>query len=341
MSKRKNLSVCLGTLILSGLAPLHAQEAENKREEAVDLKMNLVETKLELLDSRIRLWEDKPALLEMKFSDIENRMAKLSFSPEQFNEKFRQLDSLIREEQSRMKEQREFMASLPEIAESSESAESGTGEGSCGEPVLPPPARYVISIYPVHLFEGNLLLSVERVLNKGNSIELSAMATYATKGGLANYYLKNQRLEYYDAAIADYVPYESENISGYGGELAWRNYIFTRTRQGYSAPNGLYVAPFAMYRRVFISGFDQVYNEEEQQYEMVEVRQKLNIFSGGFYAGWQFVLWDAITADVYVGGIIRLSKYDGEDKFTKYKQLQNIDYSGVMPGVGVKLGIVK
>jgi len=75
--------------------------------------------------------------------------------------------------------------------------------------------------------------------------------------------------------------------------------------------------------------------------EIIEVTQKLNVLSAGFYTGWQFVLWKAITADVYVGGVLRLSKYDGEAGFTKYSQLRNIDFSGVMPTFGVKIGIVK
>ena len=75
--------------------------------------------------------------------------------------------------------------------------------------------------------------------------------------------------------------------------------------------------------------------------ESVEVTQNLHVFSGGFLAGWQFAIRNVITADVYMGGMIRLSKYDGETEFTKYKGLQNIDYSGVMPTIGVKIGIVK
>jgi hypothetical protein len=209
------------------------------------------------------------------------------------------------------------------------------------EPIMIPPDKYVISIYPVRLFEGSLQLSIERVLNRGNSIELSAMATYATKDGLANYYLSNQKLEYYNAAMDEYISYESENISGFGGSLAWRNYLLPRSKPEYSAPRGLYVAPIVMYRRVILSGFDHVYNVEEERTELVEVTQYLNVFSGGFYTGWQFVFWRAITVDVYVGGVLRLSKYDGDKKFTKYKQLQNIDFSGVMPSFGVKIGIVK
>ena len=86
------------------------------------------------------------------------------------------------------------------------------------------------------------------------------------------------------------------------------------------------MAPFVLYRRAILSGFDQVYNEEEEKFEMVEVKQNLNVFSGGFSIGWQFVLWKAVTADVYIGGMLRLSKYDGDETFTKYKQLQNIDF---------------
>jgi hypothetical protein len=237
-----------------------------------------------------------------------------------------------------MEEHSEFMASLTETIKK---PGSGVAPDLSPEPVAGPPDRYVIAMYPVKLFEGTLQVSIERVLNKGNSIELSAMATYATNEGLANYYVSNQKLSYYNADLAEYTSYESENISGFGGSLAWRNYLLPRTKPAYAAPRGLYVAPMVMYRRVFLSGFDEVYNEENNITEMVEVTQNLNIFSGGFLAGWQFVLWRAITADVYLGGLIRLSKYDGDARFTKYKQLQNIDFSGVMPGFGVKIGVVK
>jgi hypothetical protein len=338
MKKLKNLAVCLHAIILSGYVPMLAQDVNDQRIDVVDLKMNLTETKLDLLDSKIRLWEEKPALLEMQLRDIENNIAQLSFSPEQFNYKFLLLDSLLVKQQSLMAEQSEIMASLPEIVNKSE---SDIEPNYVTEPILIPPDKYVISIYPVKLFEGTLQLSVERILNKSNSIELSAMATYATKEGLANYYLSNQSLYYYNETLADYTSYESENISGFGGSFAWRNYLLPRTKSNYSAPRGPYVAPMLSYRRLILSGFDEVFNEEEDKTEVVEVVQYLNVFSGGFLAGWQFVLWKAIATDVYVGGVIRLSKYDGDARFTKYKQLQNIDFSGVMPSFGVKIGVVK
>ncbi|MCP4309949.1 MAG: hypothetical protein GY790_01680 [Bacteroidetes bacterium] len=350
MKTSRTLAVCLYATLLSGMTPVIAQGVDDQLIDIVDLKMNLAETKLDLLDSRISLWEEKPAALEMKLYDIENRIKQLSFSPEQFNQKFDQLDSLLEKQQSLMAEQSEIHAKLDELAyqdpsdslaPSDSRAPSDSNSSSESGPIMISAEKYVISMYPIRLVEGTMQLSLERVLNRGNSIELSAMATYATKEGLANYYLSNQRLEYYNADLASYTSYESENISGYGVSLAWRNYLLPRTKPNYAAPRGAYVAPMIMYRRLTLSGFDQIFNEETEIYEPVEITQYLNVLFGGFLAGWQFVLWKAITADVYVGGIIRLSKYDGDAHFTKYKQVQNIDFSGVMPSFGVKIGIIK
>ena len=308
------------------LAWMPAAGQEKQQTEIVDLKMDLAETRLELLDSKIRLWEDKPENLERKLRDIEHRMGQLAFSPSEFNEKFFILDSLLKNQQSLPEEKTDPVPVFTEMRE---------------EQIVIPPAKYVISMHPVRLFEGSLQLSIERVINPGNSIEISGMATYANKEGLANFYLTNQKLEYYNSAISEYDSYDSENFSGYGGSLQWKNYLFPRTNPSYRAPGGLYATPGCMYRRVFISGFDRVYNEEEELWEEIEITQRLHIFSGGFYVGWQFILWKTITADVCAGGIIRLSKYDGEENFTRYKKLSNIDFSGVMPGFGVKLGILK
>ncbi len=350
MNTLYTLAVCLFATMLSGIVPVVAQDTDNQHFNTIDLKMDLAETKLELLDSKIRLWEEKPAVLEMKLRDIEKSINQLSFTPEQFNEKFQLLDSMLVEQRFLLAEQQELYAQLNERAnqyppakESSFGPESSSDTGSISDADIYtiPPDKYVMSIYPVRLFEGTMQLSIERVLNRGNSLELSAMATYATSEGIANYYLSNQKLEYYNAALDSYMPYESENISGYGASLTWRNYILPRTKPNYAAPRGAYVAPNIMYRRLTLSGFDYVLNEETGMTEPEEVEQYLNVFSGGILAGWQFIIFKAITADLYVGGIVRLSKYDGDAKITKYKQLQNIDFSGVMPTFGLKIGVVK
>lgn len=326
------------------------QPVSHQEVSAIDLKLDLAETKLELLDSRIRLWEDKPAALERDLQDLEQQIRQLSFSPEQFNEKFILMDSMLREQRLIMAQQQAIMDRISESGEqamtlSDDQAAAGLQRSpdTSYPPELTavPSGKYVISIYPIRIFEGTMQLSLEWILNRGNSLEISAMATYAAREGVANYYLSNQKLDYYNASLDSYVPYESENITGYGTALSWRNYLLPRTRPNYVAPKGAYAAPSFMYRRLTLSGFDYVFNEETGVNEQVEVEQYLNIFSGGILAGWQFVLWNALTADIYVGGMVRLSKYDGNSGFTKYKEVSNIDFSGVMPTFGLKIGIVK
>jgi hypothetical protein len=325
-------------LTLFTISQSAAQEPGKQEAALIDLRIDLATSKLELLDSRMKLLEEKPVALERKLAEIEDRISQFESVPVHLQEKYEALDSMEGVQQDLLEELNEFRNQLQVM-------EKNTAAGPVPVPFTNSgayrPGNYVISMLPVRLFEGTMELAVERVLNKGNALELSAMATYASKKGFARYYLANQKLEYYNADIADYTSYNSENITGFGGSVAWRNYLLARTHGSYTAPGGPYVAPVGMYRRLTLSGFDNIYNEEEDIYETVEVIQHLNVFSGGFLAGWQFVFWDVVTADVYLGGMIRLSKYDGEEGFTKYKELQNVDFSGVLPTIGIKLGIVK
>jgi hypothetical protein len=103
----------------------------------------------------------------------------------------------------------------------------------------------------------------------------------------------------------------------------------------------LYAASYAMYRRVWISGLDMQYFPEEEEWRDVEIMQKLNILAGGVIIGWQFPIAKVLSLDFFAGGVIRLSHYDNESGFTKYKKWDNIDYSGVLPRAGVKIGILK
>ncbi|MBN2347957.1 MAG: hypothetical protein JXJ22_03915 [Bacteroidales bacterium] len=310
------------------------QDTLSSRMGTLDLKMNLIDTKLQLLDSKISLWELKPAQLELKLAALDKKIAELDFQPAQLNYKFQIMDSLIREQQKITEENRKI---------DNESDKILFIAPVSNQDLVPeiPPAKYVISILPLRLMEGTLHLSVERVINYKNSIELSGMATYATMEGMANYYLRNQELSYYNDALEMYDPYESENLAGYGVALQWKNYLLPRIKGNYNAPSGLYASTNLMFRRIWIAGMDQFYNEEEDLWEDIEITQLLNIYTGAVYIGWQVILWNVMAVDLYAGGVIRLSKYDTEEDFTRYKKWDNIDFSGVMPGGGIKIGIVK
>jgi len=338
MKKKMVLSCFAMAFTLLYISDSSAQDPGRQEAALIDLRIDLAASKLELLDSRIKLLEDKPVVLERKLAEVEDRIAQIETVPVQLQEKYAALDSLERVRQIYLEELNAFMNQFQVMETSTSTGPVAVPFTSTGRYT---PGKYVISMLPVRLFEGTMELAVERVINKGNAVELSAMATYASKKGFARYYLANQKLEYYNADVADYIPYNSENITGFGASAAWKNYLLARTDAAYVAPGGPYVAPMGMFRRLTLSGFDNIFNEEEEIYETVEVIQHLNVFSGGFLAGWQFVFWDVVTADVYLGGMIRLSKYDGEEGFTKYKELQNVDFSGVLPTVGIKLGIVK
>ncbi|MDA3822203.1 MAG: hypothetical protein PF450_06275 [Bacteroidales bacterium] len=324
--------------LLMSFSNLSAQNIENERIDLAEMKIELFETKLDILKSRVQLIEEEPDYIEQKIGRMEHEIEQIKGYPGEIDKQIFMLDSLIQVQQSYMDKRKRFSRARPPVsnyvfAEDNLNASPKTFEIK--------QSNYVVSILPVKLFEGSMEMSLERVLNQGNSLEISAMATYASPKGISSYYLSNQSFEYFSDASSSFIPYSSESITGYGGSFSWRNYLQARTVPGYSAPGGLYVAPRIMARRLTLSGFDHVYFEEDDAYRTVEVIQKLNVFSGGILAGWQFVIRNVITVDVYLGGMIRLSKYDGIEGFTKYKGIQNIDFSGVMPTAGVKFGIVK
>lgn len=307
---------------------LFAQDSTRAKMNMVDLKLELINSKLELLDSKMKLWETKPQELDMQLNHLNKKIAQLDFEPQDMNNRFKEIESMIEEQKKQNDKNRATVqhdyVQQPDID-------------------LPPPTyfKYAIGLNPVRVFEGSFELFIERTVNNKNSIELSAMATYATDNGISNVYLKNQEMSYYNSAIRDYDPYNSETLSGFGFTLKWKNYLLPEIKSDFAAPSGLYAAPMGLYRRVFSLGMDNVFNEEEGVWEDVEIKQRLNIFSGGAIIGWQLPISRVVSIDVYVGGAMRLSKYDKEDHFTRYKNWKNIDFSGVLPTAGIKIGVLK
>lgn len=306
-----------------------AQDNAAEKMNLLDLKLQLIDSKLALLDSKIKIWETKPQEIELTLNNLDSKVAKLDFNPEEFNQHFRVLDSLISEYKKLVSENKIIRDEV--IAETSQT----------NDLVLPIPHRYAIALNPVRVFEGTMEISGEYKINNRNTIELSGMATYANSQGISNFYLKNQALEYYNMRSSSYDPYKSENISGFGATLQWKNYLLPSVNNNYYVFKGLYAAPYAMYRRVWITGMGMQYDIEEEKWINVEIVQKLNILAGGVIVGWQFPIAKVLSVDCFIGGVIRLSHYDTESGFTKYKKWDNIDYSGVLPRAGIKIGILK
>ncbi len=315
-------------LLQANLAGIVSQEPADNM-QLLDLKLQLLDSKLELLDSRIKNWEVKPQELDIRLREIDDRIRQMEFDPAALNSQFMLIDSLLREYRNMNADINKLL--VPSYRESSRESDS-----------MPNPSRkYCIALNPVRIVEGTLEVFAERIINKKNTVEISGMATYASKQGLSRVYMSNQDLSYYNAAISAYDKYEGDNIAGFGLTLSWKNYLMPAINPRYAALKGLYAAPYTMYRKVWIAGMDMVYDEENDNWGPVEITQKLNIMAGGVILGWQFHVYRVVSVDVFVGGVIRLCHYDGESGVTKYKGIENIDYSGVLPRAGIKIGILK
>ncbi|MBA3901650.1 MAG: hypothetical protein H0X62_15845 [Bacteroidetes bacterium] len=101
-----------------------------------------------------------------------------------------------------------------------------------------------------------------------------------------------------------------------------------------------------MYRRVeeytqhyFYNNFDEYGNYINNQ-TFTESKRFYNVFYGGLLLGTQVFVNQLFTIDLNFGGGLRLVKIDGEEGFTKYKNLPSLDYSGVVPRASIIIGII-
>ena len=322
-------SLVLIITLAMNCANTKSQDSIDNKMKLLDLKLQLIDSKLELLDSKIKMWERKPEELDIKLAELDNgfqeldsKIVMLDFDPENFNDKFFLLDSIVKSQKKNISESK--MTGIVSIRY---------------DTIRPKLFNSVISLNPVRIFEGTFQLSYEIAINPRNSLDISGLATYATDEGISRRYILNQSLSYYNDATNTYDPYNSKNIYGFGSIIQWKNYLLASVNPKHRAPIGLYAAPSLMYRRLWINGLELNYTE----YDFVpsEITQRLNVFAGGVIIGTQVSFIKTLSLDIFVGGVLRLCIYDNETGFTKYKKWDNIDFSGVLPAGGVKIGILK
>jgi len=301
-----------------------AQESIDQKAKMLDLKLQLLDSKLELLDSKIKIWESKPAELDIRLDEIDDKIKTLNFDPAGINLKFLEVESMIQE----LKEVK-IPVVTPVLAIQEQEIEYYKDYKSA------------IMLNPVSLFEGTFHLSYERLLTDKFSVSISALATYATEQGMAQYFFKNQSFMYLDRISNSYEQYQGESIAGTGVVLQGKNYLMVNYKTRNKAPLGLYAAPQLMYRRIWITGEAMEYIIEDDEWVEKIIKQQLNICSAGVILGTKIPVMKVLLVDIFVGGNIRLSKYDDESGLTKYKKWYNIDYSGVFPTAGISIGILK
>ena len=313
--------------IVVSLNRSYGQDSLSQRSQMLDVKLQLLDSKLELLDAKIKLWEAKPKELDIRLNELGNKINSMDFEPQMVTQKLKEIDSLLKVRQ----ESGRYVDLQPQVIHES-------------EPVFIPDYKSAIMLDPTKLLEGTFYLSYERILNGRFSINVAGMATYSTKQGMSNFYFSNQSFEYFDALSNSYHSYEGEVMAGGGLNVQFRNYLLASHPNRQKAPLGLYAAPQLMYRKMLITGYYQEMEEiNPGEFELVDkqITQHLNIYAGGVILGLKVPLFKVLTVDLFAGGNIKLSKYNNEDGFTKYKDWFNIDFSGVSPVAGIAVGILK
>ena len=322
--------IIIGTLLIVLFCPeFYAQDTLAQKSHMLDLKLQLLDSKLDLLDSKIKLWEAKPKELDIRLEELDTKINSMDFNPKMMTKKLNELDSLLR----KLKRGMQSGDAMPQVVTEQEYQ-------------YMPVYKSSIMLNPASLLEGTFHLSYERILNNRFSFLLGGMATYSTTKGISTHYFGNQSFAYFNSATQSYDKYNGEVMSGGGLNIQFRNYLRADYPNKLKAPLGLYAAPQLMFKNMKITGYYQEWEETDtvaHKFEMVDknIVQHLNIFAGGVILGVKVPLLKVLTIDIYAGGNIKLSKYNNEAGFTKYKDWKNFDFSGVSPVVGIAIGILK
>lgn len=190
------------------------------------------------------------------------------------------------------------------------------------------------------LFEGSIEVGYERMLTQKDGLDITIIGTYADQNGIGQRYVNDYYYEDYDDAMGMSIYYEADKMYGGGLELKWKRYLLAgRKIARYNGWKGLYIAPSLMYRMIVYDGSSQNYDYLSSYYKFDDFTNTLHIGKAGFYIGNKFVAADIIAVDCFIGGAIRFSQYSNDD-LNDYSNWVDLDYTGIMPVAGVKIGVV-
>ncbi len=157
--------------------------------------------------------------------------------------------------------------------------------------------------------------------------------------------LKNKKSIYFSGIATYGSPSNDKQLIGWGGEFQYRSYL---GKGDFTTNTPIYMATQFMFRRIDeyklnttpiynkINGLDQYVGDIEN-----ESHRAFNVYYGGILLGTQVFVNQIFTIDVNFGGGLRLVQIDGEKSFSKYKNITSLDYSGVVPRVGLIIGIIQ
>lgn len=180
--------------------------------------------------------------------------------------------------------------------------------------------KYIVKNELARFFAGTFWSGVEIPLKNKKSIYFSGIATYGS-------------------------PNSEKQLIGWGGEFQYRSYL---GKGDFNTNTPIYMATQFMFRRIDeyklittptyknVNGIEQFIGDVNS-----EEHRAFNVYYGGILLGTQIFVNQIFTIDVNFGGGLRLVQIDGEKSFSKYKSITSLDYSGVVPRIGLILGIIQ
>jgi len=175
--------------------------------------------------------------------------------------------------------------------------------------------KYIVKNDVLRFFGGTFWTGVEFPLNNRKSILVNGIATYGSMSS------------------------NKENI-GYGGELQYRSYL---GKGSFQTNFPIYLASQFMFRH--INSYEKIPYGAVDPISGAAVdtenKSSFNVYYFGVLLGCQVFVNQIFTVDLNFGGGLRLSQVEGEKSFTRYKGITDLDYSGVIPRVGMTIGIIQ
>lgn len=179
--------------------------------------------------------------------------------------------------------------------------------------------KYIVKNEIPRFFAGTFWTGVEFPLQNKKSIYVAGIATYGSN---------------FDS---------DKELIGYGAEFQYRSYL---GKGNFTTNFPIYMAAQLMYRHIDrferkVSNYivDPVTFVSTPSY--TEGKDAFNVYYAGLLIGCQVFVNQVFTVDLNFGGGLRLSQATDSKSFTKYKNISNLDYSGVVPRVGVVIGIIQ
>jgi hypothetical protein len=132
---------------------------------------------------------------------------------------------------------------------------------------------------------------------------------------------------------------EFDYARGYNFELGYRRYapsVKFKSNGDRNFYRGIYYS--ISVRTQYFKGRDTDYSSGDP----ITRRQTTKSIAPGFTFGWQRTLWEAMVLDLYVGGAVRFAENEYPDGPIDQHQdvsIFNPRYEGIMPKIGLKLGI--